>query len=161
MICISITPSDSKYAGEPITALVAAAEAHDRSTFVSYVETIDWAGQQPEDLVRAVNLALQLDLAALAVRLARHGGRLFPAHQGLQQLARVLAPPVVRASSAPPAQDLDASREWLRNVASKYHGKWVAVRQGRFLGAADTLRELMTSVRPDYDPAGTIITKVV
>ena len=145
---------------ESIVPLLAAVEAHDRSTFISRVETIDWATQQPEDLIGAVNLALQLDLAGIAVKLARQGGRLFPTHEGLRQLARVLAPPAVRTSSAPPARGLDASREWLQNEACRHQGRWVAVCRGQFLGEADTLRELLVMMPLDYDRVSTIVAKI-
>lgn len=71
------------------------ARAEDREAFATLVAEIDWATRLPDELTRAIDLALKLELSTLAIALAQTGGRLFPAHERLQQAARVLAPPVV------------------------------------------------------------------
>src|SRR5262245_22271123 len=120
--------------------LTESAQADDKQRFISLVEDIDWTTRPPNELAKALDLALHLDLSSLAIKLAQLGGRLFPNHDRLQRAAKVLAPPLVRRSQKPPIKGLAASRNWFRDHASAYRGQWVAVREGELLAAAATLK---------------------
>ncbi len=145
----------------PIEALEASAGTGDRQTFSLIAEGTDWATRPSDELARAIDLALELELATLAMKLAHQGGRLFPKHERLQQAARVLAPPVViRKHPAQPA-GLRESRAWLRAHAAEYRGQWVAVREGKLLGAAESLAALKSLAGPELDPVSTIVTRVL
>jgi hypothetical protein len=56
----------------PIEALEASARTGDRQTFSLVAEGTDWATRSPDELARAIELALELELAILAMKLA-HG----------------------------------------------------------------------------------------
>jgi hypothetical protein len=73
--------------------LEASAQAGDRSQFVHIAEAIDWSSHPADDLLRAIDLALSMELADLAIRLAQQGARLFPQYEQIRQAAIVLAPP--------------------------------------------------------------------
>jgi hypothetical protein len=137
------------------------ADAGDHREFAALVEAIDWSTRRPDELTTAIDLALSLEMASLAIELAQLGGRLFSNHERIQQAARVLAPPVVRAVRPSRAKKLDASRTWLWEHASEYRGQWVAVRQGELLDAATSLEALMPLIDEDEDTTSTIVTQVL
>ena len=86
------------------------ARAGDQREFAALVEAIDWSTRGPEELTTAIDLALSLEMASLAIELAQLGGRLFPDHERVQRAAQVLAPTVVRAVRPSQAKKLDALR---------------------------------------------------
>jgi hypothetical protein len=126
--------------------------------FAALAETLDWSDRRPDELTVAIDLALQQEMPALAIRLAQLGGQLFPDHERIQRAARVLAPPNIQSTHLPPAEGLEASRRWLREHATEYHGQWVAVREGQLVGAAPTLDEL--EVVRGEDIMSILVTKV-
>jgi hypothetical protein len=131
------------------------------SEFVARLESIDWATRRPEELGAAIDLALREEMTALAIELAQLGKRLYPHHERIQRAARVLAPPIARPTRLPPAQGLKASRQWLREHASEYRGRWVAVRDGELLGAASSMSELDTVIDRGEDALDILVTKVL
>ena len=139
--------------------LETSARIRDRGQFIRIAEGIDWSAHPADELLRAIDLALSMELADLAIRLAQQGKPLFPDHERVQQAAIVLAPPTVRTSHIPPAKGLDVSAAWLRVNASQYRGKWVAVREGQLVGAAQSLQELAAIIK--QDPVSTLVTKVL
>ncbi len=145
----------------PIILLEESARAADRRAFAALAEAIDWSAHQPDELTTAIDLALSLEMASLAIELAQLGGRLFPNHERVQRAARVLAPPVVRAVRPPRARGLSASMAWFDEHASQYRGLWVAVREGQLLGAAVSLEELMPVIGEGEDAASTVVTRVL
>jgi hypothetical protein len=145
----------------PIEALEESARAGDRQTFNQLAEGIDWATRPPDELARTIDLALQLELATLAIELAQQAGRLFPTHERLQRAARVLAAPVVIRKHPAQAAGLRESRAWLRKHAAEYRGRWVAVREGKLLGVAESLAAMKSLVGSELDPRNTIVTRVL
>jgi hypothetical protein len=141
--------------------LTESAHAENRRQFFALVEGVDWATRSPAELAKAIDLALSLEMSSLAIKLAQLGGQLFPDHERLQRAARVLAPPVVRRSQKPRIKGLAASRNWFRDHASLYRGQWVAVREGKLLAAAASLKELKTMIEPNDDPISTIIDRIL
>jgi hypothetical protein len=104
----------------PIEALEERARSGDHQMFSQLAESIDWATRPPDELAKAVDLALELELATLAMKLAQQGGRLFPTHERLQQAARVLAPPVVIRKHPTQPTGLRESRACLREHAAEF-----------------------------------------
>jgi hypothetical protein len=147
--------------GNPILLLEESARAADRRAFAALAEAIDWSARRPDDLTTAIDLALSLEMASLAIELAQLGGRLFPDHARVQRAAQVLAHPVVRAVRPARAKELGASRAWLREHASEYRGQWVAVRQGQLLGAAPSLETLRPLIGEGEEAASTLVTRVL
>ncbi len=122
----------------------------------------DWAAQAPDDLLRAIQLALSLNLIWPARELAEQGMRLFPGHEPLRRAARVFEPRTVRITrGGTPLKGIKASHNWLRDHAHEYRGQWIAVNQGQLLGAARTLDELRPVIDRADDPRSTIVTKVL
>jgi hypothetical protein len=144
-----------------LQALEGATKVGDRQAFVSQAEAIDWSAQTPDDLAHAIDLALRLELGTLAISLAQQGGQLFPDHARLQQAAQILAPPVIRVTSAAPVQGIETSRIWIRDHANAYRGQWVAVREGTLLSAAASLKGLLAALGPNHDRTNTIVTRVL
>lgn len=144
-----------------IKVLEERARAEDRQTFVELVKATDWSTRTPEELLKAISLAFSLELATLTMELAQLGGRLFPGHEGVQRTARVLAPPVVRAVRPPRVRGLSASMAWFDEHATQYRGQWAAVREGKLLGAADALEELMPLIGEGEDAISTVVTRVL
>ncbi len=128
--------------------------------FASLVAEIEWPVRRADEIASAIDLALSMELAPLAMELAQLGGSLFPDDLRLQRAAHVLAPPVARVVPSQAPSGLQVSRDWLRNHAAEHRGQWVAVRDGRLLGKAKTLIELRAQVDVSEDPRSTIITKV-
>jgi hypothetical protein len=125
-----------------IETLEAAAQAQDESGFVRAAKPIDWQSRQPDDLLRAIRLALEAGAHIAARDLSALGAGLFPHDVRLRQFAEILAPP--RVIGTRPARDsgIRANRDWLKAHSDEYRGKWVGLHKGVLLGAADSLDEL-------------------
>jgi len=145
----------------PIVILEESARAGGHRAFAALARAIDWSTRQPDELTATIDLALSLEMAALAIDLAQLGGRLFPDHERVQRAAQVLAPPVVHVVRLPRARGLSASTNWLREHASQYQGQWVAVREGHLLGAAESLEELKTVIGEGEDAVSTLVTRIL
>ena len=139
--------------------LEASAQAGDRNQFVRIAEAIDWSSHPADELLRGIDLALSIELADLAIRLAQQGAILFPQHEQVRQAAIVLAPPTVSVKRTSAVNGLEISAEWLRTHANEYRGQWVAVREGQLLGAAQSSMELKGIIQ--QDPINTLLTKVL
>lgn len=137
------------------------ADARDYRAFADLVERVDWAARSPDDLTAALDLALSMEMSRLAIDLAQLGGRLFPDHERVQRAAYVLAPPVARVTHLPPARGLDDSRAWFREHAGEYKGQWVAVREGRLLGATCSFAAIKPLIGEGEDAVSTIVTRVL
>jgi hypothetical protein len=144
-----------------VADMLAAAENNARSTFVNLVEKTDWQTRTPEELREALDLSLSLDMVPLARELANLGTRLFPENKILARAAYVIAPPQVVGTQPAGPVKLEASKRWLNENAGKFHGVWVAVREGRLLGTAPTLKKLLELIGPENNTSGTILVKAL
>lgn len=136
-------------AGEEMAHLEAAAEAssvYDVAPFVAAYEAIDWGERTAEDFDHALHLALGIGAGTIARDLAMEGAKRYPDYAELQKAAHILAPPRVISSTLP--RDPSAKRDmaWLKQHWDEYRGKWVAVRNGELLAAADSLDEIVERV---------------
>lgn len=144
-----------------VVLLEEAAHDGDAEMFAKLADALNWSAHPPDELTRAIDLALSLDLASQAIELAQQAGHLFPDHERSQLAAQVLAPPTVRDVHPPRARGLDLSMSWLREHGSQYRGQWVAVREGKLLANASSLKELKETISEDEDAISTLITKVL
>ncbi len=144
-----------------VADMLAAAENNARSTFVGLVEKTDWQTRTPEELREALDLSLSLDMVPLARELADLGVQLFPENEIFARAAYVIAPPQVVGTQPAGRIKLEPSRKWFRENAGKYHGVWVAVREGKLLGTAPTLKKLIELIGPENNTAGTIVVKAL
>ena len=127
--------------------------------FADLVRAMDWSERPPEELVGTINRSLSLEMTRLARELTALGERLFPDNRQIQRLAYVLAPPTVRVvEGSKPTSSLSDSMRWYSEHGSQYRGKYVAVKDGKFLGAAETWDELAAQVQ--FDDL-TLVTRVL
>jgi hypothetical protein len=148
---------------EPLLLAIEAAEAgEDRHALIALTEQIDWRRRRPEELIRAIQASLFLDMVLLARELADEGRRVFPNDKRLKQWAIVLAPAKIIGTQPASAIGLEASHRWFQqNNASQYKGQWIAVFNGELLGAAPTLKELYDKIGRDQKTPGTIVVQVL
>jgi hypothetical protein len=148
---------------EPLLLAIEAAEAgEDRHALIALAEQVDWR-RHPEELIRAIQASLFLDMVLLARELADEGRRVFPNDKRLEQWAIVLAPPKI-VGTRPASGDaigLEESHKWFQNNSAKYKGQWVAVRRGELLGVAPTLKALYDQIGHDKKTPDTIVVKAV
>jgi hypothetical protein len=142
-----------------MTLLETSARAHACTEFVALVEAVDWAERQPNELLKAIELALDLDMTALAISLAQQGGQLFPDNERVQQMARMISPLGIQVDrDTPHHTGIKQSSDWLNTHADQYRGQWVAVREGTLIAAAPTLVELEALIGDNDDH--TLVTRV-
>jgi len=138
-----------------------AAMRDDRQDFTRLAREIQWKTALAEDLSRAIDLALALELVPLAMELAQRGKQLFPNSQRIQRAAQVLKPPVIVSTRPAQGDNRDVSRAWLTQHDHEYRGQWVAVRGGALLGASPTLNGLYQQIGSAADMFDTIVVKVL
>ena len=143
---------------DQLAMLAAHARVGDKRKFVAAIKVMDWAQYQPDQLIQIIDLALSLELAGLAMKLAQQGVELFPQDEQVQMAARVLSPPIAHELEAQPPIAVNSSTEWLQQHASQYRTQWVAIRDGQLVGSAASLKEL-AAVTP-FDEK-TVVTKVL
>ncbi len=167
---MTITTSDHAQATLPrqiaqrdtlVADMLAAAENNARSTFVDLVEKTAWQTRTPEELREALDLSLSLDMVPLARELANLGVQIFPENQIFARAAYVIAPAQVVGTRPADPIKLEPSRKWLRENAGNFHGVWVAVREGKLLGTAPTLKELNEMIGLENRTPGTIVVKAL
>jgi len=131
--------------GDDLVLLEAAAEAGDGVAFLAAWRAIDWRTRSAEDFMRAVRWALAVGAHREARQLAVEGAQRHPDHAELRKAARVLDPPrVVRRT--PPDPGIHADMAWLDAHWHEQRGRWVAIRNGEFLGAAKALDDLVAQI---------------
>jgi len=120
----------------------------------------DISTSTPDDLVHAIRQALEVGEAERARQLALEGAQRYPAHTELHTYVRLLAPPTTRAVPASPAAraSVKVNGAWLKAHRTAYHGRWVALRDGAIVRAADSFEALVTDLG---DTTGLLLTKVV
>jgi hypothetical protein len=142
---------------DAMARMESAAAAGDERAFLAAKDAMDWEARPAADFLRAVQLALSAGAHMAARNLAAQGAARHPNDANLQKYARILAPPRVLRSDAPPHPGLRANRDWLMTCGDKYRGQWVALHQGALLGAADSLAALKELIG---DTSNILLTKV-
>jgi len=120
-----------------------AVASEDSSVFARAVDQIDWSRHTPEDIIRAVYLALAVGAHGTARSLTEIGARQFPGHETVQRFARVLAPPKILRADLPPDPGAAADIRWLKEHGSEYRGRYVALKDGELLDSADSFEPLV------------------
>ena len=138
-----------------------AAARDDRQDFTRLTREIRWETALAEDLSRAIDLALALELVPLVMELAQRGKQIFPDNQQLQRAAYGLSPPVVVGTRPAQGNHSEASLAWLTQHSHEYPGQWVAVRNNVLLGVSSTLKDLSQQIGPDTDTPETLVVKVL
>lgn len=147
---LSVTFAGKEDEKDKWSALELAAEVGNERSFLAGLALFDWTAQSSRDFVYAVRLALAAGAHKAARRLAQEGHRLHPAQRELAKMAAILAPPRAVPAQSRPAGQMAANQRWLRLHRTTHQGKWVALRDGQLVAAAESARELRAAV-PDLD----------
>jgi len=128
-----------------------AASDGNEKAFIDAANVIDWNHRNAEDLVKAVQLALSAGAYLKARKIAEQGAHLFPRHNELIRYTQVLAPPKVMKSTSSPHSKPKENRDWIMNHAQEYRGRWVALKDGKLLASAQSMRELINQIGDPKD----------
>jgi hypothetical protein len=138
------TPAtDIRETEEAMAGLEAAAAAGDEAAFLAAVKSVEWAERTTAEFLCATRLALKAGAHLAARQISALGLERYPTNPEVQKFAHALAPPRVIGGSLPRDPDIEANQRWLRAHAGEYTGKWVAIKNGQLLGAADSLKHLV------------------
>jgi hypothetical protein len=108
--------------------------------------------------MNAIREALAAEDYYGARTLAEQAHREHPDDPELATAARVLAPPRVLRDDLPPDPAIRVNMDWMEREAANYPGQWVAVKDGKVVGVAPTVRELKQRVA---NLKGLFVVKVV
>lgn len=120
-----------------------AVASDDKSGFGKAADAIDWSKHAPEDLIRAIHLALEVGAHGTAHNLAKIGARQFPDHEPAQRYARILAPAKLLRADLPPDPGIEADALWLKKHSGEYRGRYIALKDGELLDADDSFEPLV------------------
>ncbi len=148
-------------ADELLETLERSAYAQDYRTFSACIQDVDWSARPTEHILKAIDMALLVGAARLAMDLAQESVRLFPDDPRCQWSARVIAPAKIVGTGPAKAKGLRATSAWLRTHAKEYRGQWIAVREGVFLGSAPSYRELEELLKDEPDVDSIVATQVL
>ncbi len=136
---------------DPLTDLERAARAANESAFLEALKAINWQARPVKEFVRATQLALEAGAHLAARDISSRGALLYPDDREIQRYGRTLAAPRVLARTKSVNRGLQANREWLKAHSEEHRGQWIALKQGRLLGAARSLEELVQAVESTKD----------
>jgi hypothetical protein len=157
---IETPPNEAQTREVPWPALEAAEQKNDRATFNRLFKTINWRERNAEELHRAIRLCISLEMVRFARELADLGMQLYPEDKMLARIAYVIAPPRVIGTRPAKNLDLPASRKWLNENSSNFKGQWIAVREGKLLGASPVFEALLEQIGQENRTPATIVARV-
>jgi hypothetical protein len=94
------------------------------------------------DYVAAIRAAFLEEAHLRARELATEGHQRFPDDPELARYAYVLAPPKVVNAHLPPDPSVELDIRWLREHVDEYRGQWIALKNGKLVAHAPSVREL-------------------
>lgn len=127
---------------DALRILEQAARARDEVGFAKALLAIDWDTRSALEYMRAINLAIEIGAHMAARKLATEGAEYHFDSEELQKYARVLAPPRLLTNRPQSSVNPRANVTWLKTHKDQYKGKWIAIKNGEFLGSADSYRAL-------------------
>jgi hypothetical protein len=138
---------EAEVSGQPsaLTRLEEAANLGDEQTFIKTLREIKWWKARPADFARAINLSIKAGLPRAARHVAGEGMKYYPGEVEIQEYARLFAPAKVLLDSVH-SSNQNANIAWLKAHGGEYRGKWVALKDGQFLGAEVKLKELIQKI---------------
>lgn len=131
--------------------LIQSADDGDEYTFIEVANSISWVNRPASDLLRGIQLAFQAGAHIYARRLTIIGRERYPENRDLQKYATVLAPVDVIERNLPPDPSLKDNRDWLKAHKDEYKGQWVALQQGKLIGASPSLKDLKSTINQTED----------
>lgn len=124
----------------------AANRAEGVTPFAEMLAAARWQDKSPAFIKRAIEMALHLELVALARRLADYGKAYYPDDPYFSNIAAIIAPPRVLNAHAPPVPNVSLTTEWLERNAINYRGQWVALRGDELLAVDISRKQLATKL---------------
>jgi hypothetical protein len=137
--------------------LQAAAEVTNEGLFLSAMNSMDWHTRSAADFLYATQLALEAGAFVAARQLSALGAELYPEEPLIERYSHTLAPPMVVGKRPSQGPGTKANRDWLKAHGDEYRGKWIGLRNGVLLGAAEAFEDLLNYVGKAKD---ILITKV-
>lgn len=134
-------PSD-----EMINQLKEAVKNCDNRTYNRLINQTDWKLASAERLDKAIGIALAFIDIRQAKKLTEIGLAQFPKNEVFMRIWRLFNPPPARVGKPrwqSTSEALDASVNWIQEHADEYErGHWLAVKNGKLIADAPTLKEL-------------------
>jgi hypothetical protein len=127
---------------DAMASIEAAADAGDENAFLVAAKSVEWSERTATEFLCATRLAPKAGAHLAARQISALGLERHPTNPQIQKFAYALAAPRTIGRALPPDPTVEANQKWLTEHAGEYTGKWVAVKNGRFLGAAASLRHL-------------------
>jgi hypothetical protein len=136
---------------DAIGRLEEAANKGDEPAFLKYLEKVKWQDQTAAGVVRSIKLAFRVGAFKAACHIASEGMKFHADNVDIQKYARILSP-VIREAETHRAVNTDtrSNRQWLKEHAGQYRGKWIALRNGELIGASPSLDTLIEEVSKKY-----------
>lgn len=103
----------------------------------------------PESFLAEIYTALEANRVTEALDLVKRAAALFPDHEHVQRLYRVLTPGPSRSVSGKQYRQPDRSEsyEWIRQNAEKYKRQWIAVLGPSLVAASPELEVVLQVIR--------------
>jgi hypothetical protein len=140
----------ARYAIDDIAHLEVTALVGNTRAFENVLDNIKWLNRPASDFIRVIDLALQIGAYTSARRIVELAlGHHLPQDETLQRYSAVLAAPVVTQRAVQFDPSIRANRDWLRAHGDEYRGKWIGLRNGDLVGAADSYDTLINMVGDD------------
>jgi hypothetical protein len=152
--------SDRLEMSRALDVVEAAVRARNDRVVSLLLGSIPWDVCPAEDLIRAIRAALAMGLHPIAWKLAALAAKRFPNHGEVQKIASILSPARVINTHVPPDPDAGADIRWLKEFGHAYQDQWVALKGGKLLATAPSLKELTAQVG-DIKGTGILITRIV
>lgn len=102
--------------------------------------------KSPEEFIEAMRTALNRGDFYAAQQLSFEAIEQYPDHAEVKKVARILAPPVITTSQAPPGRNLWINQDWIKQNRMQYRGQWVALKDGQLLAHGKNIDELVEQV---------------
>jgi hypothetical protein len=142
-----------------MTQLAMAASEENESLFVTIANLIDWDSRPVENYLTAIQLALRIGAHLKARELALAGGKCFPENPEMAKYARILAPVRTIRSDLPSNPEASSNMQWLKSNQDKFRGRWVAIKNGKLITAAENYQQIRQMVGSTKN-TGILIIKV-
>ena len=133
----------SNLTDKKIALLEAIAVVGNIDQFARIYREINLNDRTENDIVCIVQLALNIGAPSLAKEACERGLTRFPNNKELSEMYSIFAPPQVTVSQRQPLPGIRLNTEWLTAHGDEYRGKWVALRAGTLVAAADSVNDLL------------------